>query len=96
MTPSQMLKKIVTPEVKPPLIWVPRPVTTPILVPAGGVSAADLRFMEESAMLEVGKCPTCHAPLDRELNADGWIYFKCTRNPVFHEWRRTEAFLTRD
>jgi hypothetical protein len=54
-------------------------------------------FQQHSAALYEGKCPVCHAKVDTEIDKkDQMVYFKCQRNPVFHEWRRTQSFLTRD
>lgn len=67
-----------------------------IIIPSGGVSQVDLHFMEQSASLMLGKCPLCHANVTHTVEPDGYVYFRCERQPVYHEWRRSPSFLTRD
>ena len=91
MTSAQMLKRTTRISIWEPLM---RPHT--VEMPPGGVSRVDLLFMEQSEALLAGKCPLCHAGVDSALERDGMVRFNCQRSPVFHEWRRTQAFLTKD
>lgn len=87
MTPVQMLRRV-----KPDSA----PDPSPIIMQVDGLSA-DIVYQAQSEALHNNKCPVCHAGLDVEVDKkDHMVYYKCQRNPVFHEWRRTQSFLTRD
>jgi hypothetical protein len=107
MTPAAMLKRLpdrsrqdeyehLFDELDRKLNWAPAPRTKPIIIPSGGISAAELLFMEQSACLEAGKCPVCQATCSHEVEHNQMVVFRCTKHPVFHEFRRTQSFLTRD
>ena len=70
--------------------------TLTLIIPATGIAPDDLRFQEESAALEAGICPTCSAKVDVDLLPSGLVSFTCHRNPVWHEFIRSQKFLMRD
>lgn len=89
MTSKQMLKRIPAPKpAEVVLDWSPVPRTVPLL--------SDDTYASQSATLHAGKCPLCHAPIDYEVDKDQVVWFKCTKSPLYHEWRRSLEFLNSD
>lgn len=95
MTPAQMLRRIPMEQKPASLIWTPVERTRPIVLPPG-MTHAEMHFQEESAALREGKCPLCGAHLEHEVQPDQMVYFTCVKQKVFHQWRRSLAFLTND
>ena len=96
VTPAQMLARLPPERPSTKLEWEPVERTAAIIVPNGGFAPAELLFQEQSLSLMQGKCPTCHAPIAPVIDSDNWVYFRCSKNPAYHEWRRSLAFISKD
>lgn len=84
MTPKQMIKRTVES-------------TNPLRVSVAELyGAQDILWNEQSESLREGKCPTCGANVTHDVDRDMWVYFRCEKNPVFHEFRRAFSFLMSD
>lgn len=52
-------------------------------------------YQAQSDSLRAGKCPVCYGNVTPTIDKhDQMVTYRCTVQPVFHEWRRTQSFLS--